>query len=343
MSEIRNTALVSIIIPSYNVERYLARAIESALSQTYGDVEVIVVDDGSTDGTLEVARTFYDDPRLMVHAQSNLGVSAARNAALDNAHGDYCIFLDADDWLAKRAVETLLRETAAHPGELVCCGREMVEEGPDGVLRVVDRMEPPRGLTVSSREARMQFGKRSAFNPHNVFYTIFDMGIVRENNLRFLEGVTNKEDGLFMMEYLGCVDRVRAIPDVLWHMFQRRGSATRVTFDARWESGLRAYDALASLLADDDELEGIIARERAGYLRFLMMRGRGVSMGDDQYRRLQEDLRAVALRDIRGASLSLCADILALKLFPVGIARGYLGIREVLSGTLGRARKWLRS
>lgn len=91
----RDNPLISVIIPVYNTEKYLAESIESVFSQTYRPVELIVVDDGSTDGSAAVARRYL--PRLTCLRQANAGSSAARNAGLLAAQGDFYAFLDADD------------------------------------------------------------------------------------------------------------------------------------------------------------------------------------------------------------------------------------------------------
>jgi glycosyltransferase involved in cell wall biosynthesis len=100
-SEINEKPLVSVIIPVYNTEKYLAEAIESVLAQTYQPIELIVVDDGSTDGSAAVARRYL--PRLTYFYQANAGTSAARNKGLQAAHGEFYAFLDADDtWLENK-------------------------------------------------------------------------------------------------------------------------------------------------------------------------------------------------------------------------------------------------
>src|SRR5690606_6649220 len=104
---------VSVLIAAYNAERWLAEAIESALGQTYPQVEVIVVDDGSTDGTLSVARSFEDRGVRVVH-QANAGACAARNRALEEAQGEFVKFLDADDALASDAIAVQLSALAPH-------------------------------------------------------------------------------------------------------------------------------------------------------------------------------------------------------------------------------------
>jgi glycosyltransferase involved in cell wall biosynthesis len=90
-----DTPLVSVIIPAYNCERYLAEAISSVLAQTYRPIEILVVDDGSTDGTADVAHRFENT--VEYHRQPHRGPGAARNAGIDLSQGDYIAFLDADD------------------------------------------------------------------------------------------------------------------------------------------------------------------------------------------------------------------------------------------------------
>ncbi len=99
---------VSVIIPAYNTEVYIAKAIQSALDQTLDDIEVIMVDDGSTDKTVEVAKGFTDQRLKVIVNPQNLGVSAARNRALKAAQGEWIAVLDADDWYDPERLEKLV-------------------------------------------------------------------------------------------------------------------------------------------------------------------------------------------------------------------------------------------
>lgn len=97
-------SLVSILIPCYNAEPWLAETLESALQQTWKNTEIIVVDDGSSDGSLAVAKKFESNG-VKVISQTNKGASAARNRALQEAQGDFIQYLDADDLLAPDKIE----------------------------------------------------------------------------------------------------------------------------------------------------------------------------------------------------------------------------------------------
>ena len=101
--------LVSIIIPAYNTEKYIGNCIESVIKQTYHNLEVIIVNDGSEDNTLEIiTKARLRDNRIVVINQENNGPSAARNAGLKICRGDYVFFLDSDDWLIPNCIEKLI-------------------------------------------------------------------------------------------------------------------------------------------------------------------------------------------------------------------------------------------
>lgn len=103
-------ALISIIIPVYNVEKYIGRCLDSILNQTFQDFEIISIDDGSTDRSGEICDEYAaKDSRVKVFHKINGGVSSARNVGLDNAHGELIMFVDADDWLDLNTLEICLR------------------------------------------------------------------------------------------------------------------------------------------------------------------------------------------------------------------------------------------
>ena len=129
-----NFPLVSIVIPSYNYERFVGEAIESALRQTYAAVEVIVVDDGSTDGSRAVISSF--GARIKAVFQENLGLPSARNSGIRLAGGEYLLFLDADDWLSPGAAADLLEGFVLFPEAGIVFGdAELTDEKGRGIGR----------------------------------------------------------------------------------------------------------------------------------------------------------------------------------------------------------------
>ena len=108
---------ISVILPVYNGEKYIQKAIESVLNQTFTDFELIVVNDGSTDHTLDIINSF-DDARITIINQSNQGPGAARNNALKIARGQYVMYLDSDDWYHERALEISYNEITKHDADM---------------------------------------------------------------------------------------------------------------------------------------------------------------------------------------------------------------------------------
>lgn len=120
---------VSVIIPAYNTEAYLAQAIESALGQTLENIEVIVVDDASTDNTLEVAKSFNDKRLKVLANEKNLGAAEARNRALRVANGKWVAVLDSDDWYAPERLEKLLAIAYANNADMIADDLHLILDG----------------------------------------------------------------------------------------------------------------------------------------------------------------------------------------------------------------------
>ncbi len=112
--------LISVIVPVYNTKEYLSFCLESILNQTYKNIEVIVVDDGSEDGSLEICMEYADrDSRVTVIKNAHQGVVLARRSGADKAKGEYCIFVDSDDWIAENLIESVLALTDEGSADIV--------------------------------------------------------------------------------------------------------------------------------------------------------------------------------------------------------------------------------
>lgn len=124
-----NEPLISVIVPIYKVERYLRKCVESILHQTYSNLEVILVDDGSPDGCGKICDEFAQaDSRVKVIHKKNGGLSDARNAGIDIASGDFFSFIDSDDWIEPDAYEAMVKAAEKYDAKLVCAGRYDEEE-----------------------------------------------------------------------------------------------------------------------------------------------------------------------------------------------------------------------
>jgi glycosyltransferase involved in cell wall biosynthesis len=122
--------LVSVIVPVYNVEKYLDKCIQSIIGQTYSKLEIILIDDGSSDSSSKILDSYKKkDSRIKVVRQENAGLSAARNTGIDNATGDYFVFVDSDDFISPHMVEILYDNLRTYNADISICGLHWVNEG----------------------------------------------------------------------------------------------------------------------------------------------------------------------------------------------------------------------
>ncbi len=115
--------MISVIVPVYNVELYLRKCLDNIVEQTYRDLEILVIDDGSTDGSGRICDEFSErDERIRVYHTENHGLSAARNLGIENANGEYLGFVDSDDWIESDMYEMLIRKAIETDADVVECG-----------------------------------------------------------------------------------------------------------------------------------------------------------------------------------------------------------------------------
>lgn len=119
--------LISVIIPVYNVERYLERCLNSICNNTYKNLQIICIDDGSTDNSINILRDFAPkDNRIEIIEKANAGVSAARNDGIKAARGDYIAFVDADDWIHSQYFEYLMQPVQMYGTDISVCREKRV-------------------------------------------------------------------------------------------------------------------------------------------------------------------------------------------------------------------------
>ena len=121
--------LISVIVPVYNVDNYVKNCIESIIRQTYKNIEIIIVDDGSTDKSGEICDEIAEcDSRIEVYHKGNGGLSSARNYGIKQAEGNYYVFVDSDDWIKDTMVECLYSAVIESNAEIACCGRIIIDD-----------------------------------------------------------------------------------------------------------------------------------------------------------------------------------------------------------------------
>lgn len=210
----------SIIIPVYNVEAYLRQCLDSVLGQTYGDFEAMCVNDGSTDGSLAILEEYAArDSRIRIISQPNRGLSAARNAGLLKATGEYILFLDSDDWLEQNALEVLSTNLASE--DMLCFGGRRYDET-NGSYRLADT------LPCTTYATGMDYYDANALAPRDFAFVCVVLRCYRrqfliENQLNFKEGILH-EDNLFTPQACLHAHTVKVIDNILYNYRIRKGS-----------------------------------------------------------------------------------------------------------------------
>lgn len=314
----------AIIIPAYNVERYVHRAIESCINQTASDIEIIIIDDGSTDGTASVIKKYAEqDSRIVFRTKQNEGVSAARNDAIDLATADYLLFLDADDWLEHNAVERLLAHVQSDRLLLVCAERNHVHQEKDGTLKVEYEGDHTGPYILNRTEVLHLVGKSSRYKLTSSCYRLYEHRIIKENNLYFDRNIHYAEDGLFVFEYLNLVDGIYYFSEPLWNVLDRPGSATKLGYSPRWLSGIHAVDRMLEKKGlDRQTVENLLSlkSDQAKLVQMVGIRTAGTPIEDIKYAR--SILRKNIYYHLKGCRrIKWLLEAIALTVFPIWVLR----------------------
>ncbi len=215
--------LVSVIIPVYNVERYLARCLDSVVSQSLQDIEIICIDDCSTDGSLSVLQEYqkrYECIHILENNE-NQGPSVARNKGIDASKGKYVFFLDSDDWIADNALEELTETAEKNVLDIVYFDSEMRFEDASAKKSLSGYKSKRTGRyegVVSGKELL------DAFSRENDYLLIscgalYRRKLLEENSLKFYTGILH-EDNLFFIQAILLAKRVQCLNKVYYYYFR---------------------------------------------------------------------------------------------------------------------------
>lgn len=239
-----NKPKISVIVPVYNVKAYLEQCISSICKQSLQEIEIICVDDGSTDGSVEILRSLAkEDTRIQVIEQENKGAGAARNNGMRAATGDFLIFLDSDDFFEPVMLEKAYEQIEAYQGDFVVFGSDQYYMDRDEYIR------NPWTLQIKDIPPYMPFTHRELTD--NVFKVfvgwawdkLYRKSFIEEHQLFFQEQRTTN-DLLFVFSALVLAKRIVVLDEVLAH--QRRGGKESLSV-TREKSWFCFYDALTAL------------------------------------------------------------------------------------------------
>lgn len=213
--------MISIIVPVYKVEKYLCECVNSILAQTFKDIEVILVDDGSPDSSPAICDEFASkDTRVRVIHKQNGGLSDARNVGINEASGDYIAFIDSDDIIEKEMMESLLMVAQNEKADIVGCESETFTS--DGTTKPIYHSSSEKQVFSSTDYLESLFFNRTDCSVCN---KLFHRNAI--NNSRFVKG-RNNEDIIFLSELLHKCSRIVQINKCFYHYRVTEGSITHV-------------------------------------------------------------------------------------------------------------------
>lgn len=240
--------LISVIIPVYNTEKYLCQCIDSVLAQTLSDIEVLLIDDGSTDSSGKICDNYaFKDKRVHVTHTPNRGVSHARNKGLEVAKGKYISFVDSDDWIDTDMIENLYQLMQTHHTDLSTCGYTVEEENGNIIYSV------KKDITSILNKWD---GIYSLFHDNyykykgNLWDKLYNKRIINDNQLRFNEKIYYNEDRLFIFQYLNYCQSISYTTSPHYHYIMRTSSAMNLVQNTYHEKSctfMNAFDIMTLL------------------------------------------------------------------------------------------------
>ena len=225
--------LVSVIMPVYNSDKYLSGAIESVLAQTYQNFELILIDDGSSDGSPALCDKYSEiDQRIQVIHKENSGVCSGRNQGIELAKGDYICFIDNDDIYDKRYLEIMTAIIIAQPVDIIKCGRRNIRITPElvEIKRTDFSFGESKGYTIEEFvKDYYEIKKSGCFN--SIWNGIYSVSFLKNNNMRFNENVKHgNEDLIFNYTALEYEPRIYVVKDVLYTHYYRISHSTSTKY-----------------------------------------------------------------------------------------------------------------
>lgn len=247
--------IISIVVPIYNSEKTIEKCIVSLIKQSYKELEIILVNDGSTDNSLGICRECSKiDKRIKVLDKDNAGVSSARNTGIENATGKYLMFCDSDDWVNANWCQHFIENYVDN--HLVMCGISFNNIDSNTVVKsMADINEKIRLVHKKDFFKLYEYGFNSPCNK------IYDLDCINQNKIRFNTKIDLGEDVLFNLEYLSNINsNIIVINECLYNYeVSSKDSLSRKIFDNYFEQVIYVYNNIQNYM-DKFELEDMIQK-----------------------------------------------------------------------------------
>lgn len=208
----------SIIVPTYNAELYINRCIDSILSQTFKDFEVIIINDGSKDKTSEICKAIsIKDKRVKIYNKENGGVSSARNYGIDRCSGQYIMFIDSDDWIKQNSLEVLMRNIQNNENDIIIYSRVDDYRSENKLVKsIIKGISNKMKIDIDNMNEYFIYLFKSIDIPSSC-NKIFKADIIKNNNIKYNTSMIFYEDFDFNLRYLLLSKSILVIPDILYH------------------------------------------------------------------------------------------------------------------------------
>lgn len=241
---------ISVIIPVYNVEKYLEKCLDSIINQTFEDMEIICIDDGSTDSSLEILNKYAgNDKRIKVVAQENSGPSQTRNKGIELAQGEYLTFVDSDDWIEEDCLEKVYINAISNNSEVVLFNA--IEHKSNNKFKKRIYLPIEEDIDYNNFSFDYNYNKQLAMN--NVFVVwskLYKTSFLKDNDLRFNVDYKMFEDVPFHIETILFAESISYVPEILYN-YNRLNLNSTQTHKSDYNHRLVLFDIF-------DDIQGVL-------------------------------------------------------------------------------------
>lgn len=263
---------ISVIIPVYNVEKFLPRCLDSVINQDYRDIEIILVNDGSSDRSLDICKKYQEtDSRIVIIDKENEGVSVARNAGIEAASGKYIAFVDADDWIEPQMYKNMYSTIEKYKCNIAFCNYSKDRTSSRTLKKIrINKNALGKQDIINGLIANM-IGLEDTLFKYNyimgsIWRSLYKKDFIDKFNLRFTPGITIMEDLIFIIQALVHCDRVCIDHGFYYHYMQNKSSSLHTYNRKMWNDMVAVHNLLENILKDAGLYEYLRNRMDSRYI-----------------------------------------------------------------------------